>query len=164
MSRPASDRVRESFAFLPTIDLKDDLLELVLVECQSAEESVWRVPAYIFQIQLRATSENMGRVSLRIGSEEQMKYSGHIGYQIDPDHRGHHYAERAARLVLPIARRHGLGEVWITCNPDNPASQRTIERLGATYIETVDVPEDYPMSPGSIRQKRRYCLKLDPSP
>ena len=153
----------EPFVFLPAIDLKDSLLELVLDECQPAGQSVWGVPAYIFRIQLRATGQIIGRVSLRIGSEEQLRYSGHIGYQIDPDHRGNHYAERAARLVLPIARRHGLSEVWITCNPDNPASQRTIERLGATYIETVDVPDDYPMADG-IRQKRRYCLKLDPSP
>lgn len=152
----------EPFKFLAPIDLKDSMLELVLHECQPAEESVWGVPAYIFHIRLCATGQIIGRVSLRIATEEELKYSGHIGYQIDPDHRGNHYAERASRLVLPIARRHGLNEVWITCNPDNPASQRTIERLGATYIETVDVPEDYPMSPGSIRQKRRYCLKLDP--
>ncbi len=164
MSQPASGRTQESFAFLPTVNLKDELLELVLLECQSAEESVWGVPAYIFGIQLRTTGQIIGRVSLRIGSEEQLRYSGHIGYQIDSAHRGHHYAERAARLVLSIARRHGLREVWITCNPDNPASQRTIERLGATYIETVDVPEDYPMAPGAMRQKRRYSLKLDPSP
>ena len=154
----------EQFEFLPAVELKDSLLELVLDECQPAEKSVWQVPAYIFSVQLRATGKIIGRVSLRIGSEEQLKYSGHIGYQIDPDYRGHHYSERAARLVLPIARRHGLNEVWITCNPDNPASQQTIERLGAKYIETVDVPEDYPMSPGAMRQKRRYCLKLDPSP
>lgn len=154
----------ESFTFLPAIDLKDSLLELVLLECQSAEASVWRVPAYIFHIQLRATAEIIGRLSLRIGTEEQLKYSGHIGYEIDPAHRGNHFAERAARLVLPIARRHGLVEILITCNPDNPASQRTIERLGATYIETVDVPDDYPMPAGAIRQKRRCRFKLDPLP
>lgn len=152
------------FEFLPTVELKDTLLELVLEECQSAEESVWRVPAYIFGVQLRESGKIIGRVSLRIGSEKQLKYSGHIGYQIDADHRGNHFAERAARLVLPIARRHGFSEVWITCNPDNPASQRTIERLGATFIETVDVPDDYPMPLGAIRQKRRYCLRLDPLP
>ena len=162
MSQPASGRTQESFAFLPTVNLKDELLELVLLECQSAEESVWKVPAYIFHIQLRTTAEIIGRVSLRIGTEEQLKYSGHIGYEIDLAHRGNHFAERAARLVLPIARRHGLVEIWITCNPDNPASQRTIERLGATYIETVHVPDDYPMPAGAIRQKRRYRLKLDP--
>lgn len=154
----------EPFKFLPAVELEDSLLELVLLECQSAEESVWRVPAYIFHIQLRATAEIIGRVSLRIGTEEQLKYSGHIGYEIDPAHRGNHFAERAARLVMPIARRHGLSEIWITCNPDNFASQRTIERLGATYVETVDVPDDYPMPAGAIRQKWRCRFKLDPLP
>ncbi|HEX5245171.1 MAG TPA: GNAT family N-acetyltransferase [Tepidisphaeraceae bacterium] len=164
MSGPALDRLPQPFTFLPAAELADESLNLVLHECQPAEASVWQVPAYIFHIQLRATGEIIGRVSLRIASEDQLKYSGHVGYQIDSDYRGNHYAERAARLVLSIARRHGFSEVWITCNPDNPASQRTIERLGATFIETVDVPDDYPMPAGAIRQKRRYRLRLDPLP
>ena len=35
------------------------------------------------------------------------------------------------RLLLPLARRHGLQTVWITCNPDNWASRRTCELAGA---------------------------------
>jgi tagatose 1,6-diphosphate aldolase len=77
-----------------------------------------------------------------------------------PVFRGHHYAERATRLLLPLARAHGMSELWITCSPNNPASRRTIERLGAGYVETVDVPTTYPLPDGEIRQKRRYRLEL----
>jgi tagatose 1,6-diphosphate aldolase len=62
--------------------------------------------------------------------------------------------------VLPLARRHGFRELWITCNPDNVASRRTCERLGAELIDIVDVPRDNAVyGPGSER-KCRYRLAL----
>ena len=77
---------------------------------------------------------------------------------MDEPHRGHHVAERACRLVLPFATACGLSPVWITCGPDNPASARTLQRLGAELVEIVDVPADYPLPPGADRRKCRFRL------
>jgi len=41
-------------------------------------------------------------------------------------------------------------ETWITCNPDNLASRRTCERLGAIFVDT-------------LGSKCRYRLDLNPS-
>jgi tagatose 1,6-diphosphate aldolase len=61
---------------------------------------------------------------------------------------------------LPLARRHGFHELWITCNPDNWPSRRTCERLGAELIDIVDVPRESDVfAPGSER-KCRYLLAL----
>lgn len=125
-----------------------------------------RVPSYTFWMRLRSPSltipEMAGTISLRIGDTEDLRrYLGHIGYGVHPPARGRHLSERACRLVLPLARSHGLHEVWITANPDNYPSRRTCERLGATLVDTVDLPFGHPLYLRGDRQKCRYRLALD---
>ena len=149
------------FAFYTPGNLQDRELELVLDQMQDAQTSLWHVPAYLFHMRHRATGTRVGHINLRIGNTDKiLLYTGHIGYGVDPAFRGNHYAERACRLLLPLAFQHGLTELWITCAPDNLASRKTIERLGAKFIETVDVPDDYPLPEGVIRQKTRFRIQL----
>jgi tagatose 1,6-diphosphate aldolase len=102
-----------------------------------------------------------GRVSLRIGHTEELRlYTGHIGYAVDEPFRGRRLALRATRLVLPLAAAHGIDPVWITCHPGNGPSIRTIKALGATYVDTVDLPRGHPAWLGGERQKRPYRLRV----
>ncbi|MBN9061017.1 MAG: hypothetical protein BGP06_17250 [Rhizobiales bacterium 65-9] len=80
-----------------------------------------------------------GRIGLRFqhGTTELPDYtSGHIGYSIVPWKRGRGYATTALRTMLPIARDVGLPFVVITCNDDNHASRRVIEKCGGALIGT----------------------------
>jgi tagatose 1,6-diphosphate aldolase len=105
--------------------------------------------------------EAIGSIELRIGNTERiLMYLGHIGYGVSPPHRGHRYAARACRLLLPLARSHGFESLWITCNPDNLASRRTCEILGAKLVEIVELPRDTSIYAGFERQKCRYRLDL----
>ena len=45
--------------------------------------------------------------------------------------RGHRYAARSCRLLLPLAAAHGLKVVWLTVDPKNVPSQRTGKIIGA---------------------------------
>jgi len=102
-----------------------------------------------------------GGIGLRIGTNDEIrKYAGHVGYHVYPPARGHHYAERACRLLLPLARAHGIRELWITVNPDNVASRRTCERLGAALVDTILIPMDHPFYARGERAKCRYLLEL----
>ena len=102
-----------------------------------------------------------GTLSLRVGEGRDLRcYFGHVGYSVFPPARGRRLAERAVRLVLPLARAHGMHELWITCNPDNAPSRRTCERLGAVYVETVDLPRGHPLYRRGERQKCRYLLVI----
>jgi predicted acetyltransferase len=124
-----------------------------------------RVPNYHFWMRLRPEFdppiEIAGTIGLRIGNTRDTElYYGHVGYNVYPPAQGHHYAERATRLLLPLARAHGLTRLWITCNPDNHASRRTCERLGARLIDTVPVPASHPLFQRGDREKCRYLLQL----
>lgn len=102
-----------------------------------------------------------GGIGLRIGQTRDLEmYYGHIGYNVFPPVRGNHYAERACRLLLPLARAHGMRTLWITCNPGNTASRRTCQRLGCTLVEIVRVPVGHPLQIRGETHKCRYRLDL----
>lgn len=120
----------------------------------------WRsIPAYHFWMvdHQRHDLPIAGAICLRIGTDQETDfYYGHVGYHVYPPHRGRHFAERAVRLLFPLARRHGVNPIWITCNPDNWASRRTCQRLGATLVQTVAVPSNHPLYAVGEVAKCRY--------
>jgi predicted acetyltransferase len=123
------------------------------------------VPEYECAILRRHDEALVGLISVRIGSTPWIEqYAGHLGYTIDEEHRGHRYAAAACRAIRPIARHHGLFTLWITVTPDNIASRRTCEILGAEFVEIVDVPADAEMFARGERQKCRYRWQIDRAP
>jgi predicted acetyltransferase len=122
-----------------------------------------QVPAYYFWMRDRKSDElpMAGGIGLRITlNYETVMYSGHIGYHVYPPSRGRHFAERACRLLMPLAKAHGIDPLWITCNPDNIPSRRTCERLGGLLVEIVPVPTDHPLYHRGETEKCRY--RIDP--
>jgi FMN phosphatase YigB (HAD superfamily) len=155
---------RTPFRFRTPGRLIDGDLELVLVARQPAD-TVWRhLPAYEFEMRRTGTATRLGAIRLRIGPARRLRYPGHIGYEVDEQFRGHRYAARSCRLLLPLARAHGLRAVWLTVDPRNIPSQRTCEILGARYVETVRIPEGHEMYRQGARYRRRYRLDLEKTP
>ena len=68
---------------------------------------------------------------------------GHIGFSVVPWKRGRGYATRALALLLPEARTRGLPHVELTTEPDNLASQRTIEKNGGILVERFEKAPAY---------------------
>jgi predicted acetyltransferase len=150
-----------TFEFLDPGRLVDDDLELVLVEKIPGDLSRGYLPAYRFKMTQVGQDETIGRIELRVGDTPHIRlYGGHIGYRVFEPHRGHRYAARACRLILPLARNHAMQALWITCNPDNIPSRRTCELAGAELVEIVDLPEGTDMYRAGERQKCRYRIDL----
>ena len=82
-------------------------------------------------------NEEVGRLVLRSGDEHSRYFDGHIGYTIDEEYRGHNYAYQACLLLKGFVTEKSL---IMTCDPNNIASKKTIEKLGCEYIETKPVP------------------------
>jgi predicted acetyltransferase len=149
------------FQFYDPGRLIDGDLELVLVKKRAGDPDRNYVPVYKFKMTLAGQGVEVGAIELRVGDTERIVlYAGHVGYRVNPEHRGHRYAARACRLLLPLARRHGLKTLWITCNPDNVASRRTCELASAELVEIVDLPQDNDMYRRGERQKCRYRIDL----
>ena len=139
---------------------------------EPASTSPGKVPQYHFWMRVRQDVPASGGgerppvriaggIGLRIGSSFAIDmYYGHFGYHVYPPARGFRYAERSCRLLLPLARRHGMRTLWITCNPDNFGSRRTCERMGAKLVSIVPVPETDPLYARGEREKCRYRLDL----
>lgn len=116
-------------------------------------------PYYIYQIMV---GENeVGTIVFREGNNEEHYYDGHIGYFIEIPYRGNHYAYQACKLLKDIILTLGYQRIIITCNPDNIASKKTIEKLGADYIETLPIPSHlkYLFNKGE-KKKRIYQWRL----
>jgi predicted acetyltransferase len=78
---------------------------------------------------------------------------GHIGYNIRPLQRGKGYGTRQLALTLEKARRMALSRVLVTCNTDNLASARVIEKNGGQLA-------GYGISPITGKQVSRYWIEL----
>ncbi|HLK66538.1 MAG TPA: GNAT family N-acetyltransferase [Bryobacteraceae bacterium] len=142
---------------LPLGELRDGDLELRLKT--TGPHGVHKVPAYRFRMVHRVSGEELGQINLRIASTRHIEmYAGHIGYSVLAAHRGHRYAARSVRLLLPLARSHGLDPLWITCDPENFASRRTLELAGAEFVEVVSVPKDCVIHQNGHLEKCRYRL------
>ncbi len=146
------------FVFLEPGALADGDLCLMLRCTERGNPFARVVPSYEFEMRsVDGEGGRLGRISLRIGDTPRLRlHVGHIGYFVEPECRGRRYAARAVRLVLPLAWRHGLDPVWVTCNPENLASRRSLELAGGVYVETVPVPPDDPLYLQGDLEKCRF--------
>ena len=136
-------------------------ISLVVEALLPEDEIKGYVPAYVFGIVRHGTWDRVGRISLRIGNNELInRYAGHIGYSVDKPYRGNGYAGKACALLVELAKSHEFATLYITCDPDNYASKRTIEKLGAQLIDVVNVPRETEIYKRGERIKLRYAWDI----
>jgi predicted acetyltransferase len=135
--------------------------DLKLQYSHFAQHPVHRVGTYFFRMVHTHTGEELGNINLRIDSSFYIeRYAGHVGFSVHEAHRGHRYAARSLVLLAIIAKKLGFTSLWITCDPENTASRRTLELAGAELSETVDVPADSVIFQSGHLRKCRYRVDL----
>lgn len=127
--------------FLDTSFLVNDEIQLCLQKTVDGNAEKGWLPAYHFAICDKQGHE-MGTCDLRIGHNLNTYYGGNIGYRIQEEYRGHHYAGKACLLLFELAKKHNMDYLIITCNPDNYPSRKTCEYVGCHLVEIVELPED----------------------
>ena len=130
--------------FLNTDFLGSDEIKLVISQLTPGNPEKNWVPAYHFHI-CDLDGNIIGSCDLRVGYTDGLYYGGHIGYCIQEEYRGHHYATKACKLLFSLAKQHNMDYLYITYNPDNPASRKTLESLHGEFLGIVDLPEDSDM-------------------
>lgn len=89
---------------------------------------------------LIANEDVVGVVRVR---HEELDTAGHIGYDISPAYRKQGYGTWILRLSLIKAWNLGIEDVIVTCNTENIASRKIIEKNNGTLLGTVyDEEED----------------------
>ncbi len=85
----------------------------------------------------------VGRVSIRHSLNENLeRLGGHIGYAVVPEFRRRGYATTMLRLALDIAHGElGIRRVLVTCDNDNIASRRVIEKCGGVLDNILNGPD-----------------------
>lgn len=133
----------------------DLYLDYCRKEREPAQPGESRAPQTTFWIVLDG-SKAVGKLNLRHSLTPKLeKLGGHMGYEIRSSYRGRGIASQAVALGLEEARAFGLSELIITCDDDNPASIRVLEKNGAVLMDRYAL-EEWP----KLIRKYRISLSI----
>jgi predicted acetyltransferase len=122
---------------LDIAELKDDFhkfLEREKDHRQGLNLPFGYVPSTNFWILDLDKEKVVGLVSLRHELNDNLRnYGGHIGYNIRKPERGKGYGTKALELALVKAKEIGLNKALVTCDHDNFASKKIIEKNGGEF-------------------------------
>jgi predicted acetyltransferase len=97
---------------------------------------------------LIAKNDVVGVVRIR---RQEIESAGHIGYDISPEYRNRGYGYQILKLALEEAAKIGIEEVILTCNIENIASKKIIEKHNGQLLGTIlDEEENEYLSKYSI--------------
>ena len=68
---------------------------------------------------------------------------GHVGYAIRKSMRNRGYATEGVKALFPEAKKLGIQEIFLSCNKDNAASQRVIEKCGGIFRKETETLKLY---------------------
>ena len=98
------------------------------------------------------TAYFIGEIAVRHRlNEALLQRGGHIGYGVRYSEWNKGCGTRMLALALDRAKALGIPRVLITCNDDNPASARVMEKNGFTLEDKIPVTRD-----GATILTRRY--------
>lgn len=150
--------------YLSQLKLIDDELELVFSERKRVTAPDNNLFAYHFKMKNKKSGDEMGEINIKAGYNENIiNYRGNIGFTVYKNYRGHHYSGRSCILLIPVIKFLKLNPIWITCNIDNHASRKNIEKIGAVYIETTTISETSPYFqyyPVGARKKLKFKWEI----
>jgi tagatose 1,6-diphosphate aldolase len=133
--------------------LENDIVFLQLIQFEPENPITLRLAQYRYRVFEKTSNQPVGWANFRIGTPSQVYLFGHIGYAVDEPHRGHGYAYQACLCLFSLARQFDMDEIIITCNPDNVASHKTLDKLDGVMLEIAPVPEGSEMYEEGDREK-----------
>lgn len=98
-----------------------------------------RVSATAFWLVDEEAQRFLGLIDIRHRlNESLLRYGGHIGYAVRLGEWNKGYGTLMLSLALPHAKALGVSRCLITCDDDNPASARVMEKNGFVLGDKVE--------------------------
>ncbi len=109
----------------------------VLLAAEAEPDEGDMVPCEFYWITDGDPGEVVGFLAIRTRLNDWLlNEGGHIGYGVRPSRRREGHASRALALAVRRAAELGIERALVTCDDDNLASARTIERNAGVYEDT----------------------------
>lgn len=125
-------------AFLETTEDFEDWLEILKANFDQETVMEGLVPASTYMV-LTDEREIVGMVGIRHKLNEELeKFSGNISYSIAKKFRNQGYATQILKKALGICEVYGVEDVLVTCDKENLAGIRTIEKNNGKFENEVD--------------------------
>jgi RimJ/RimL family protein N-acetyltransferase len=87
---------------------------------------------YELAVVLKETGRVIGGIGLRLSRPAH--HAGDMGYVFNPQYWGRGYCTEAAAAILTFGLGElGLHRIYATCDPENRASARVMEKIGMKY-------------------------------
>jgi len=127
-------RNRASLArFMPWVHYPMSFEELVHWVAK-ARTDYFSGTSFLWAIINDETAEIIGNISLRSVGQYRNPNAMEIGYWMDQEYSGKGLMTLACKMVVALGFSHfGLDRIQISCNKENLASQRVIEKCGFHY-------------------------------
>lgn len=94
-----------------------------------------RVPAETYYLVREEDNRIVGMINIRLTLNARLQEcGGHIGYGIRPTERKKGYNKINLYLALICCQNHGIENVYLDSDIDNPGSYKTMEALGGIRI------------------------------
>ena len=141
-------------------EYSDGVIDLIPIHITPPSRELGFGHEQVWRITIHNERREIGQISYRDGESRCVYYYGHIGYHIDEQFRGNHYAYRACTLIENEIRLSGKTSVVITCDPENEASRKTCLRLGCLFERIAEVPDDIFRKYDINHTKCRYIWRI----
>lgn len=125
-------------AFLEITEDFEEWLEILKANFNEETVRDGYVPASTYMV-LTDENEIVGMVDIRHKLNEHLeKFSGNVSYSIAKKFRNQGYATQILKKALSVCEIYGIEDVLVTCDKENLAGIRTIEKNNGKFENEID--------------------------
>lgn len=122
--------------------IKGKELILKLIETVKSEHAFDLLPFYYYEI-FDKKNNSVGKISFRIGYNENTIYNGNVGYEINPEYQGNNYSLKALKMLKPLMKYHKMDFIILNINELNIASNKIAQKAKGKLIGKFSVNKQH---------------------
>lgn len=122
-------------------NIKNDDITLKIVVNDATD--ITKIHHYVYYVYDNKTNEKIGELMIyKSDTPNEFLYCGNVGIELYENYRYKGYASKIFELAKEVLVALGFNEVILTCEVGNKASYRSMQKVGARFLCTKDVPKD----------------------